>query len=836
MIGKSISHYKIMERLGAGGMGVVYKAHDTVLNRPVALKSIPDEDISPEKLSRFIIEAQSAASINHPNVCTVYSVEGWEGKKYIAMEYIDGVTLREKMSSTSARGNVQGGLSVNEALSYVVQIAEGLAEAHKQGIIHRDIKPENIMITKDNRVKIMDFGLAKLKGKPGITKDETTVGTVQYMSPEQIQGREIDQRTDIWSLGVLLYELLTGRSPFKGEYESEIVYKIVNETAPPVSQFLPDASPDLISIIDRMLEKEPDTRNDTITGVLTEFKKLQGKSHQPSMKKEPENSVAVIDFMNLTGNTDDDWLSGGIAETVTVDLKKVSSLKVVSRESILKLLSSYGKQKFSEQQIIDLGHRLHVRWIIWGAFQKLSGSIRITPHFTDIRSGELIGSAKIDGKMEEIFELQDRIIHHLKDFFNLKIASSEIKKMKAPHTDKTLAYEYYAKGRQEFQLFNPESLKKARDYFKKALEIDPEYALAYSGLGTTYIFHFIAHADQDSLDTGIENLKKAIKIDASLAEPHHWLSYAYLRKEQYHEGVYHGKQAVEIEGENFFTHYFKALNYLALASLKYEFQYFNDATRHLKLCIKHEPNYQWGYHFLSWIYLLFGKYDRVRSCTDKAIELDRTKRYENLRCIGVYPVEGFLNYHTGRYDDAIVSFQNSLEGLRDSKHVYKDAMVTLSNYGLGCVHSIREQYGDSLEYFNKAIAQIEQNPKALGIGSYMVLVRIGIAKLFQKMGLKRETEENLRKALDIFHSKEGYNFSLIWLGSDAEILYEMATYYAITRDEEKTIATVVKAVDCGWRNVQLLKTDEAFRHIRSNKEFRKLIDKVESMEVPLETQ
>ncbi|MBP1657838.1 MAG: serine/threonine protein kinase [Bacteroidetes bacterium] len=275
MIGKVISHYKILEKLGEGGMGVVYKAEDSRLQRTVALKFLPHglESHEPER-ARFLQEARAASALNHPNVCTIYDVGDAEGQQFIAMEFVDGVTLREKI----ARGKLQTGT----AISYAIQIGEALEEAHSKGIVHRDIKAENIMINAKNQVKVMDFGLAKLRGSLKLTRTSSTIGTLAYMAPEQIQGGEVDARSDIFSFGTVLYEMLTGHLPFRGEHEAAMMYAIVNEEPESLQQFVPDASSELVHVLDRALEKDPEERYQTVRDMLIDLRRLKKDSSRVS--------------------------------------------------------------------------------------------------------------------------------------------------------------------------------------------------------------------------------------------------------------------------------------------------------------------------------------------------------------------------------------------------------------------------------------------------------------------------------------------------------------------------------------------------------------------------
>src|SRR3990172_6013682 len=269
MIGSTISHYKILDKLGEGGMGIVYKAQDTKLDRLVALKFLPDHvAVGSAELKRFVQEAKAAAGLNHPNICTIYGIEESAGKNFIAMEFVDGQTLQEKKSS----------LSMKQALDVGIQIAEGLAAAHEKGIVHRDIKPENIMFRKDGRVQIMDFGLAKLRGVSLLTKEGSTVGTAGYMSPEQVQGQETDHRSDIFSLGVLLYEMFTGQAPFKGMHETAIAYEVVNVDPDPISSFKSGFDPQLDTIVLDCLEKDLKERRPSAAEVARDLRRFKRES------------------------------------------------------------------------------------------------------------------------------------------------------------------------------------------------------------------------------------------------------------------------------------------------------------------------------------------------------------------------------------------------------------------------------------------------------------------------------------------------------------------------------------------------------------------------------
>jgi len=828
MIGQTISHYKILDKLGEGGMGVVYKAHDTNLDRTVALKFLPqDSSASDESNQRFLQEARAVAQLNHPNICSIYHIDEHDKKPFLVLEYVDGTTLRQRQKT--------GYADLKTVETYAVQIAEALAEAHSMGIVHRDIKPENIMINSKGRIKVMDFGLAKLKGSMNLTKTGSTVGTARYMSPEQIEGSEIDQRSDIWSFGVVLYEMITGFPPFRGEYETALMYQILNEDPPNVSGYRDDIPEKFERCLAKSLEKSVDNRYDSMETVIRDLREMTGGNLSegiPVVKPERSGtdglSVAVVDFQNITGHGDDEWLAGGIAETVTVDLTKISSLRVVSREKVLKTLAQYSDEKLGDRQVIDIGQNLKVRWMVWGAYQKMGNKIRITAHFTDVPTGDLIHSTKVDGAMDDIFELQDTIILNLKDTLNLEVKTDELETIKQPQTNKVFAFEQYAKGRQLFYKFDQKSLTDARAYFQKAIDGDPNYALAYSGLGTTYIFHYIAKTDTADLDKGIESLNKALELDNTLAESHHWLSYAYGRKHNSENAIFHGKRAVALDPHNHYAYYFLAANYLYNAVVLYDFKMLPKAARAFKQSMEIEPAYQWNYMFLGWFHMMYGNYSKALDIFHDARTLDQNQSYQGPRCIGFYPLIGFAYCYQGNIDKGFGAFEESLQMLTVLEHVYKIPMIALTHCGMGYANALNGRDSDAIKHCSKAIDLITEHPESLGIGYHMVRAQACLSKIFYRIGMKKEAEESFNNALYLFNNKEHYNFNLSWFDTDASLAFELAGYYALLRETQKTIDLLNRAVRYGWRDYTLLENDDSFRHVTKNKEFREIVDTLKS--------
>jgi len=463
-----------------------------------------------------------------------------------------------------------------------------------------------------------------------------------------------------------------------------------------------------------------------------------------------------------------------------------------------------------------------------GCISKNGSRIRITAHFTDVPTGDLIHSTKVDGSMDDIFELQDNIILNLKDTLNLKVKTDEIETIKQPHTNKIFAYEQYAKGRQLFYKFDPKSLTDAREYFQKALDGDPNYALAYSGLGTTYIFHYIAKTDPSDLDKGIEYLNKALELDNTLAESHHWLSYAYGRRHNSEKAVYHGKRAVDLDPFNHYAYYFLAANYLYEVVVSYDFKMLSEATQAFKQSMENEPAYQWNYLFIGWFHMMYGNYSRALEIFYYARTLDQEQSFQGPRCIGFYPLIGYAYCYQGEIDRGLIAFEESLQTLTALEHVYKIPMIALTHCGIGYAHSLHGEDADALKHYTKAIDLISEHPKSLGIGFHMVRAKACLAKLYYRIGMKKEAEETFNDALYLFNNKEHYNFNLSWFDTDASLAFELAGYYALLRETQKTVDMLNRAVRCGWRDYTLLASDNSFRHIRKNQEYQTIVDRLKS--------
>ncbi len=539
MIGKTISHYKILEELGRGGMGVVYKAEDTKLGREVAIKCLPREiDAVSEKKERFITEARAAAALNHPNIATIHAIEEIDDTMFIVMECLDGEELKTTIDA--------GPMKLKDALDIAAQIARGLQAAHEKGIVHRDIKSSNIMVTKKGHVKIMDFGIAKLTGvSPLTTNRGTTLGTISYMSPEQIQSAEVDHRTDLWSFGVLLYEMLTGELPFEGEYEAAVIYEILNSEPKAVQTFRSDVPDHIIELISRLLQK------DAVNRVSTAGEIIEQLHARPTVKpkKEEKKSIAVLYFENMSSEKENEYFCAGMTEDIIIDLSKIQGLRVISRSDV----QPFRSREVNSRQV---GEALRVNYILEGSVRKAANKMRITAQLIDVRSGFQIWAERYDRLIEDIFDVQMEVSERIAEALKLSLTESEKRSLAKKPTDDLRAYDFYMRGSELLSRRWQKDRLAAIKMFEHALSIDPDFTLAYVALAEAYSYNYLFYGgDRSWLERMIEMNEKALILDPGLVEAKFGVGMAYFLQKRFAQAKEEFERVIKAKTDFYPAHF-----------------------------------------------------------------------------------------------------------------------------------------------------------------------------------------------------------------------------------------------------------------------------------------
>jgi serine/threonine-protein kinase len=517
MIGQTISHYKVLSKLGEGGMGVVYEAEDTKLGRTVAIKVLPphlggDDDAR----KRFVQEAKAASALDHVNICTIHEIDETEdGRIFMVMALYEGRTVKEHLA--------EGPLDIARVIDIAIGVARGLERSHGRGIVHRDIKPGNIMVTSDGIVKIMDFGIAKLAGEVTITRTGSSVGTAPYMSPEQAGGGAVDHRTDIWSLGVLVYEMLTGRRPFTGEYDPAIIYAIIHEEPKPLAALRRDIPAELERVVMKAMVKPPAERYQNAGDMRAALESCARSiaagadiaSPTAGTEQRQLPSIAVLPFKDMSPQRDQKYFCEGIAEELLNALVQIEGLRVAARTS-----SDQFKDK--RMDVRAIGRELGVQSVLEGSVRKAGDRLRITAQLINVGDGYHLFSEKYDRTAEDIFAIQDEISLAIVDRLKVRLLSGDRSKLTKRHTENEEAYRLYLQGRYFWNRRHEGGLQRGIEYFQKAIAIDPEYALPYSGMADCYFslgfFDFLA--PMVAFGKCKEAALKAVDLDRDLAEAH----------------------------------------------------------------------------------------------------------------------------------------------------------------------------------------------------------------------------------------------------------------------------------------------------------------------------
>ena len=769
LIGKTISHYKILEKLGEGGMGVVYKAEDTKLDRFVALKFLPHHlSQSEEEKKRFIHEAKAASALDHPNICTIYEIDETEdGQMFIAMASYAGKVLNDIVGEAHVRP-----LPMDAAIDYAIQIAEGLQAAHEQEIVHRDIKPANIIITEKGKVKIVDFGLAKLAGRTMLTKEGTTLGTASYMSPEQTQGTEVDRRTDIWALGVVLYEMITGKQPFQGDYEQAVLYSIMNEDPEPITGLRTGVPMEMERIVNKALKKNAAERYQSLDEMLVDLKAVsaepkggkegalpkqtrktpltvglfilaalavgsgffywwQTSSDSPGSRPVSVQRLAVLPFTNIRQDPETDFLGFALADQIIGSLSYLKNILVRPSSSI---------RRYQDQTLDPLtaGADLRVDLILTGNYLKEANTIRLNIELVDVDANEMIWREAIEVEYKNTFALQDIVSEKVIDRLKLQFSQDERARMQSDVSQNPLAYEYYLRS------------------------------ISYP---STTEGHLLA----------IEMLTNSIQLDSSYAPAFAELGY---HRQQY--GNYGLAGAQEIRKAEQAYQRALSLNNELLTALWY----------------------------LSGLY---AETDRA----EKAVELARSMLTINPNNAPAHFSLGYVYRYAGMLEESEKEYDRAL-AIDPGNPRFRSAGITydvLGNYEKA-IQAVNLDKGSSFALYQRARIFYQQGKKQKAIETWNTLLAqepTGVFSFFST-AMTALVEGETEKAGAAVNELEQTN------PADAEIWFYMAEIYGLLGDAGSSARTLTEGINRGYFNYPYLVSHSFFDRVRSAPEFQRVLE------------
>jgi serine/threonine protein kinase/tetratricopeptide (TPR) repeat protein len=806
MIGERILHYRIVDLLGEGGMGAVFKAEDLTLNRPAAIKILPHElTRNEEAKDRFIHEARAASALDHPNICTIYEFgQTSDGRLFLAMAYYEGETL-DKMIQREV-------FTLDEILAVIIQIAEGLSKAHGRGLVHRDIKPANIIYTRDRQIKILDFGLAKLVDTAGTETENERSGTIYYMSPEQVQGQVVDERSDIWSLGVVFYELLTGSCPFAGNFRQSVIYSILNEQPPDLNTFDPEYPPELQNILNRALSKRADQRYHHILDMLQDLEQLRRmlsgknltiqdeKSRGPGwkmilsavailaaavvlslwlflpVKTPPSNSITVMPFTDRqTG-----YLGRGLARDLLTCLGNKEGLMVV-------IPSSSDSGAAAEQ----VSRNLNVRYILNGGIEEKNRRLKINARLISMPGQRVLWSENYESPWTHIKTVENGIASRVAQVLKMK-ESSDVNGKTESWIDPQ-AYEYYLKGREYYYRYREKDNETAISLFHKSLGFDSLYAPARAGLADAFAQKTLRFGDQDRwLDSAGVAARRAIRTDPRCAEA-----------------------------------------YKALAMVAYTRSHFDDAFSLNRQALQQDPSYSPAMANLGWICFNLGKLDSAKYWLDRALLVNPTNPAITmgyaLSCLSLSEYDE-ARYYAAKTLDLDPGYQPSPEGLVAMIDLLTGgpvlARTNVLNYleknsGGSVLYFIAGDLAvrtgnprEALEFYRKVL---EQNPQAwqpfTGIN-----ITTALGYILFKTGHTEEADQLFTESMKMDRSNLEHGNE--WWG----VPYDLAAIHAIQGNDSVAVEFLQKAVLDGFTLRKWLETDPLFEQLRDNRQFELLVE------------
>jgi len=865
MIGKTILHYKILEKLGEGGMGVVYLAEDLKLGRKVAIKFLPNYiSINSEEHERFKIEAKAAAALNHTNITIIHAIEESEDQIFIVMEYIDGIELKDKIKS--------GPIPFNESINIAAQIAEGLEAAHNKGIVHRDIKSQNIMITNDGKVKIMDFGLAKVKGGTQLTKIGSTAGTAAYMSPEQTNGEEVDLRTDIWSFGVVFYEMITGKQPFKGDYEQAVIYSILNEE-PELQDKISDG---LKSIIIKALSKNKESRYQSIKEMLSDLMDVRNESVSktyskvtdgPSISKKKKwivttaivslivilitayflfntktkgtntkagKIIVVIPFENL-GPSENEYFADGLTEEINSKLSALSGLSVIAPQSA----KQYKKTTKSIQLI---GEELGVSYILQGTvrWENIRGDehVRVTPQLIDVNEGTQIWSQASEKVLSSSFKLQSEIAESVAQALDIKLVLSEKQTLTADITKNSEAYDYYLRGiTAKGKSYNEGDYRIAEEMLLKAVELDPEFSRAYAELSKVHAdiyWEYYDHSESRAIKAKL-SAEKSLELEPNLSDGHLAMGWYYYHcRLDYNNALAEFFSALKYQTRNANTYdgigsvyrrqgqFQEALEYFKkglessprdnivldnISTTLILIRNYDEAFHYLQKALTLTPNWREMYTTEAWTYILkSGDVEKARLILKKAD--DQNIQVETGFDIFISII---TEIGTSEYQRALELVRNMKTNVCDYQFFYIPRTLFLAE-----IYGLMKNKESELAYYDSARVTLEKRIRQFPDDARLYS-SLGIA--YAGLGEKDKAIKEGKRGVELLPiSKEAWNG--YYREVDLTKIYTMVGEYDLAIDKLDYLLSIP-----GELSVPYIKIDPVWKTLFTNPRFQKVIEK-----------
>lgn len=625
--GRIFSHYRVSHYLGRGGMGVVWSAEDLRLKRTVALK-FPSGWIAPtpEALARLQMEAQAAAALDHPAICTIYDIDQAEGLWFIAMAYIDGESLSARIQS--------GALPPDQAVAVATQVIEGLEAAHAKNTVHCDIKSSNIMITREGQAKILDFGIARVASAASKTKGSEVFGTPAYMSPEQAQGSELDQRTDLWSAGVVLYEMLSGKLPFRARFAGELFHEVVHGSPQPLECAAEAVPPALERIVFKALAKKPDARYQTASEMLVDLRALR-------VAGAATPSVAVLPFANLSADPENDYFGDGLADELINALAQMPGLRVISRTSSFAL-------KGKADSIKHVGEMLRVDSVLEGSVRKSGNQLRITAQLVHAADEHLVWAQKYDRELKDVFAIQEEIARQLVGSLKPKLLRDTQRMFGRRYTDNVHVYNLYLRSIYCLRQLTPAACELARKHLEQALLEDPDYPPALAAMA---YYHYTLGAfyivpPKDALPKALKFVLRALEIDNMLSEAHATLGDILMDLDWDWAGAEREmRRAIELGSGQSDPHYGYMLLLMKLTR-------YDEASREMQIALDLDPLAVHLNSGLAYLYYYQRMYDASLAACRRTIELD-PNYFEVYGCLGLVYAE------QDRFDQAIEAFEKA---------------------------------------------------------------------------------------------------------------------------------------------------------------------------------